>query len=282
MSIRVGVVGGSGLYQMEALTDVEEQVVTTPFGEPSDAFILGKLDGVPVAFLPRHGRGHRFSPSEVNYRANVFGFKKLGVEWLISVSAVGSMKEDKAPGHLVLVDQFIDRTKHRESTFFSQGLVAHVPFADPICSDLQGVLHRAAGEAGAVVHKGGTYICIEGPQFSTRAESELYRSWGVDVIGMTNLPEAKLAREAGLCYATMALVTDYDCWHNAHDSVSVESVIAVLKQNVQMAQRTIRHAVAAIPAEGACVYRGAAKAALLTNREAIDPNLERELAPLFS
>lgn len=243
MSYRIGVLGGSGLYAMDALEVIEERRLSTPFGEPSDPYVLGRLDGVPVAFLARHGRGHRKLPSELNYRANIYGFKLLGVEQLISVSAVGSMKEAYAPTHIVVVDQFYDRTRHRADTFFGQGLVAHVSMADPICPQMLPLLAAAAREAGATTHVGGTYVCIEGPQFSTRGESNVYRSWGVDVIGMTNLQEAKLAREAEICYSTFAMVTDYDCWHEGEEAVTVEQVVAVLHQNAKTGQDAVRGAV---------------------------------------
>jgi 5'-methylthioadenosine phosphorylase len=222
--IKIGVIGGSGLYQMNELMNVEEVSMTTPFGDPSDAFVTGTLDGVPIAFLSRHGRGHRILPSEINYRANIYGFKKLGVEWLISVSAVGSMKEHIAPLDIVIPDQMFDQTKRRISTFFGSGVVGHIGFAHPLCPNLAGLLESSCKQADVKTHRGGTYICIEGPQFSTKAESRIYRQWGVDVIGMTNLPEAKLAREAEICYATMALVTDYDCWHETEEIVTIESV----------------------------------------------------------
>jgi 5'-methylthioadenosine phosphorylase len=245
---RIGILGGSGLYDMPGLTDRREQPVSTPFGEPSDAVLLGRLDGEELAFLPRHGRGHRLNPSEVNYRANIWALKSLGVDWIISVSAVGSLREAVVPGHIVLIDQFIDRTKGRAATFFEGGVVGHVSFADPVCETLRGHLLAAAREAGATTHDRGTYVCMEGPAFSTRAESHLYRSWGGTVIGMTNLPEAKLAREAGISYATLAMATDYDCWHDAHDAVTVDQVIAVLTANVALAQRAIALAVPRIVA----------------------------------
>ncbi|MEM7052434.1 MAG: S-methyl-5'-thioadenosine phosphorylase [Acidobacteriota bacterium] len=249
--VRIGVIGGSGLYAMDGLEDLTERRLATPFGDPSDCYMLGHLDGVPVAFLPRHGRGHRLLPTEVNYRANIFGFKLLGVDWLISVSAVGSLREAYAPGHVVVPDQFFDRTRHRADTFFGEGLVAHVSLADPVSAALQGVLAAAAEEAGATVHRGGTYVCMEGPQFSTRAESHTYRQWGMDIIGMTNLQEARLAREAELSYATLAMVTDYDCWHESEEAVEVEAVLAVLRQNAVLGQETVRRAVAALSAPGA-------------------------------
>ena len=224
----IGIIGGTGLYQMEGFTDVREVPVETPFGPPSDSLMVGSLEGRRVAFLPRHGRGHRILPHELNFRANVFAMKKLGVEWILSVSAVGSLKERYEPLHVVVPDQFIDRTRQRKSTFFGNGLVAHVAFAHPFCRNLSKVMAEACAEAGATHHVGGTYVCMEGPQFSTLAESELYRSWGADLIGMTNLQEAKLAREAEICYSTLAMVTDYDCWHPDHDAVTAEQIMGVL------------------------------------------------------
>ena len=244
--IRIGVIGGSGLYGMEGLRVDEERRVDTPWGEPSDAFIVGELDGRRVAFLARHGRGHRLLPTELNFRANVYGFKTLGVEFLISVSAVGSMKAEYAPGQIVVPDQFFDRTRHRPDTFFGNGLVAHVSLAHPVSATLAGVLHEAAKRAGATVYRGGTYLNMEGPQFSTRAESLVYRQWGVDVIGMTNLQEAKLAREAEIAYASLAMVTDYDCWHEEEADVTGEGVMEVLRKNVALAQRVVRRAVVAL------------------------------------
>jgi len=247
----IGVIGGSGLYEMEGLDDVRRVRVETPFGDPSDEYVTGVLNGVRMAFLPRHGRGHRLLPSEVNYRANIYGMKKLGVERIISVSAVGSLKEIIAPGHIVIPDQFIDRTKGiRKDTFFGEGIVAHVGFADPVCPELSEVLHEAAVKAGAVAHKGGTYVCMEGPAFSTRAESFMYREREAAIIGMTNLTEAKLAREAEICYGIIALSTDYDCWHTTHEDVSVEAVVQIIQQNVAMAKDIIRHAVAAVDGRG--------------------------------
>jgi 5'-methylthioadenosine phosphorylase len=239
----VGVIGGSGLYDIEGLEDREEIALETPWGAPSDAYLTGRLEGARFVFLPRHGRGHRWTPSELNFRANIWGLKKLGVQHVISISAVGSLREDIAPGHLVAVDQFIDRTRGRPETFFGEGCVGHVSFADPVEPALRQILLASAREVGATVHDGGTYVCIEGPTFSTRAESELYRSWGADLVGMTNVPEARLAREAELAYATLALCTDYDCWHETHEEVSVETVVAVIKQNVAMARRVIKEAV---------------------------------------
>ena len=236
----LGVIGGSGLYEMEGFEGQEERQIDTPFGSPSDALIIGTLEGIRVAFLPRHGRGHRFSPSEIPYRANIHAMKQVGVDAIVSVSAVGSMREDMPPGTLVAVDQFMDRTVGRKRTFFENGVVGHVAFGEPICQTLHDRLYAAGKSEDLDIRKGGTYICIEGPQFSTRAESNIFRSWGVDVIGMTNLPEARLAREAEISYATLALVTDYDCWHDGHDDVTVETVIATLKANVANAKGTIR------------------------------------------
>ena len=243
---RIGVIGGSGLYEMAGLVVREERRIDTPWGEPSDAYVVGELEGRPVAFLARHGRGHRILPSELNFRANVYGFKKLGVEFLISVSAVGSMKREYAPGDIVVPDQFFDRTRHRADTFFGGGLVAHVSLAQPVSAALAGVLHAAAKAESAQVHRGGTYLNMEGPQFSTKAESLVYRQWGVDVIGMTNLQEAKLAREAEIAYASLAMVTDYDCWHEEEAAVTGEGVMEVLRENVALAQRVVRRAVAGL------------------------------------
>jgi 5'-methylthioadenosine phosphorylase len=275
--IRIGVIGGSGLYEMEGLKVDSERRMATPFGDPSDPYLLGELDGKPVAFLPRHGKGHRILPSELNFRANLWGFKKLGVEWLISVSAVGSMKLDYHPTDIVVPDQFFDRTRHRIDTFFGNGLVAHVSLAKPICPRLLDVFAGAATDAGARVHKGGTYLCMEGPQFSTRAESEIYRQWGVDVIGMTNLQEAKLAREAEICYTTIAMVTDYDCWHPEHDAVTVADIIANLTQNAANAAKLIHAAVAAMPAERTCKCGSALAHALITHRESIPEDTRKKL-----
>src|ERR687896_152640 len=241
--VQIGIIGGSGLYDMAEVTDRREVQVTTPFGEPSGPYVLGTLRGKRVAFLARHGAGHKLSPSELNFRANIFGFKTLGVEYVLSASAVGSLKEEYKPLDIVIPDQFFDRTKGRASTFFGGGLVAHVGFAHPFCKHLSRIVHESGRRAGATIHKGGTYVCMEGPQFSTLAESKLYRSWGMDIIGMTNLQEAKLAREAEICYATVALVTDYDCWHPGHDSVTVETVIEYLNKNVRNAQIILREAV---------------------------------------
>ncbi|HEX9872980.1 MAG TPA: S-methyl-5'-thioadenosine phosphorylase [Deferrimonas sp.] len=266
----IGVIGGSGLYEIEGFSNVEEIRLETPFGDPSDAYITGTLEGVKLVFLPRHGRGHRLLPSEVPYRANIYGMKKLGVERIISVSAVGSMKEEIVPGDIVIPDQFFDRTQgKRASTFFGEGVVGHVQFADPVCGDLSTVLYQAAVEVGATVHRGGTYICIEGPNFSTRAESNIFRSWGVDVIGMTNLPEARLAREAEICYGTVALATDYDCWHQEHEDVSVEAVIAIIQQNVATARNIIRKAVNRLSGARTCTCGEALKYAIMTRKDLI-------------
>ena len=277
----IGIIGGSGLYAMEGFADVREVAVETPFGSPSDTLMVGTLEGRRVSFLPRHGRGHRLLPSELNFQANIFAMKLLGVERILSVSAVGSLKEAYAPLHMLIPDQLVDRTTQRKSTFFGRGLVAHVGFAHPFCGPLSRVLGESCREAGAVHHQGGTYVCIEGPHFSTLAESELYRSWGMDVVGMTNLQEAKLAREAEICYATLAMVTDYDCWHPEHDSVTVEQVMAVLGANTAMAQSVLKNAVSRIgtgPRE--CPCASALKNALMTAPSLVPDALKRELAPI--
>lgn len=274
----IGVIGGSGLYEMEGLTDIGKVSLETPFGNPSDDFITGVLDGVRMVFLPRHGRGHRLLPSEVNYRANLYGMKKLGVTRIISVSAVGSMKEEIVPGHIVIPDQFIDRTNAtRSNTFFGNGVAGHVQFADPVCAELSTELYAAALEAGATVHRGGTYICMEGPAFSTRAESNMYRSFGVSVIGMTNIPEAKLAREAEICYGVIALATDYDCWHETHDDVSVDAILAIIRNNVTMAKSIIKHAVRRIGTERNCPCGSALQYAIITERGAIPEQTKKDL-----
>ena len=271
----VGVIGGSGLYEIEGLTDVDEVRLTTPFGEPSDAYVTGQLGDVRMVFLPRHGRGHRVQPSEINFRANLWGLRKLGVSRILSVSAVGSLREDISPGDFVVIDQFIDRTRHRADTFFGDGVVAHVMFADPVCPDLRTALLGASGKVGVTVHDGGTYVNMEGPQFSTRAESHLYRSWGADVIGMTNLQEAKLAREAEMCYATIAMATDYDCWHEGHDDVTVEAVIAVMNQNVGNARDVIRTAVPTLSSTPPCNCQEALQHAIMTAPDCV-PAAARE------
>ena len=281
MSISIGIIGGSGLYDMAELTAREERVVETPFGPPSGPYIIGTLRGKRVAFLARHGAGHRLLPTELNFRANIFGFKLLGAEYLLSASAVGSLKEEYRPLDLVIPDQFFDRTKGRVSTFFGHGLVAHVGFAHPFCGPLSRVTYEAAKKAGATVHNGGTYVCMEGPQFSTLAESRLYRSWGMDVIGMTNLQEAKLAREAEICYATIALVTDYDCWHPEHDHVTVEMIVANLVQNAKTAQQVIASAVERLPLERTCECAHALQHAIITRRDAVPEKLRRDLAPII-
>jgi 5'-methylthioadenosine phosphorylase len=278
--VQIGIIGGSGLYDMAEVTDRSEMTVTTPFGEPSGPYVMGTLRGKRVVFLARHGAGHRFSPSELNYRANIFGMKTLGVEFILSASAVGSLKEAYAPLHIVIPDQFIDRTKGRISTFFGRGLVAHVGFAHPFCKVLSSIVFDSGRRAGAMMHRGGTYVCMEGPQFSTLAESNLYRSWGADVIGMTNLQEAKLAREAEICYTTIALVTDYDCWHPSHDSVTVDMIVANLTQNAKTAQQIIAGAVDGLPFERSCECASALKYALITRPDAIPAQTRQDLAPL--
>ncbi len=278
---QIGIIGGSGLYQMEGLTEIREIDVETPFGSPSDNFILGTLEGVRVAFLARHGRGHRILPGELPFRANIYGMKLLGVERIISASAVGSLQEQYAPTDIVIPDQFFDRTRGRVSTFFGEGIVGHITFAHPICEDLAGVIAGAGEEAGVKIHRGGTYLCMEGPAFSTLAESRLYRSWGMDVIGMTNLQEAKLAREAEICYSTMALVTDYDCWHPDHDAVTVEMIIDFLNRNAVNAQRIIRTSVRSLAGKPrVCKCGSALKHAILTHREAMPLETLQKLGAL--
>jgi len=269
-NVKIGIIGGSGLYQMPELSDVEEIKVDTPFGSPSDAFIVGTLEGERVAFLPRHGRGHRFTPTELPFRANIYAMKSLGVERILSASAVGSLQEQYAPLDMVIPDQFFDRTRARvkESTFFGEGIVAHVSFAHPVCSALGDVLQSSCAAADVKVHRGGTYLCMEGPAFSSVAESNVYRSWGMDIIGMTNLQEAKLAREAEICYATLALVTDYDCWHPGHDAVSVETVIEYLNKNVRNAQTIMRESIKRLKnEERACKCGSALKNAIFTSKD---------------
>jgi len=277
----IGVIGGSGLYQMAGLENVREVEVKTPFGKPSDKFVRGVLDGVGFLFLPRHGKGHRWLPTEVNSRANIFAMKKLGVERIISVSAVGSLREEIAPGHVVVPDQFIDRTTQRPSTFFGKGIVGHVSLADPFCKDLAAKLANAATQEGAKVHARGTYLCMEGPQFSTRAESHLYRGWGAAVIGMTNIQEAKLAREAEICFATLALATDYDCWNEAVGNVEIEQVLKVLQQNVELAQKTIRRVVTALSDARSCGCESSLKDAIITERTRIPKNVRANLKPII-
>jgi len=278
MTIEIGIIGGSGLYDMAELTDREERSLSTPFGEPSGPYVTGTLRGRRVAFLARHGAGHRILPSELNFRANIYGFKMLGVERILSASAVGSLKLEYKPLDIVVPDQFFDRTRGRISTFFGRGLVAHVAFAHPICADLAAVAADSAASVGATVHRGGAYVNMEGPQFSTLAESRLYRSWGMDVIGMTNLQEAKLAREAEICYATLALVTDYDCWHPDHDSVTVDLIVANLMQNAVTAQKTIAEAVSRLAHTRACACKDALATAIITRPEQVPQKTKDELA----
>jgi 5'-methylthioadenosine phosphorylase len=277
----IGIIGGSGLYSIPGFTNVREERVETPFGEPSDPLVLGELEGRAVAFLARHGRGHRILPSELNFRANIYAMKKLGVERILSVSAVGSLKEEHKPTDFVVPDQFIDRTFHRNATFFGDGIVGHVAFGDPVCATVAKTAAAACAAAGVAGKLGGTYICMEGPQFSTKAESRLYRSWGADVIGMTNLQEAKLAREAEICYATIAMVTDYDCWREGHDSVSVEQIVAVLHQNAENACKVVKTAVGALPKERNCACATAARYAVLTQPDAIPASTRERVKLLF-
>jgi 5'-methylthioadenosine phosphorylase len=276
----IGIIGGSGLYSMPGIAGMHEVPVTTPFGRPSDAYFLGELEGRKVAFLARHGRGHVLLPSELNFRANIYGLKKLGVERIISVSAVGSLRENLRPLDMVLPSQFFDRTYARPSTFFGGGLVAHISFADPVCPVLQEVLTQACAEVGVACHRGGTYVCMEGPAFSTKAESNVYRAWGMDVIGMTNLQEAKLAREAEICYVTLAMVTDYDCWHPDHDAVTVTTVIDYLNRNVANAQRILRTSVDRMPRDRTCKCGRALAHAILTDRKKIPARTKKKLALL--
>lgn len=277
----IGIIGGSGLYRMGGVEDVRWVGIDTPFGAPSDEVAVGRIGEVSVAFLSRHGRGHRVAPHEINYRANIWALKSLGVRWVISVSAVGSMKEEIIPGELVMVDQFIDRTRMRKSTFFEDGIAAHVAFADPVCGVLQQQLVAAARAEDITHHDGGTYVCIDGPQFSTRAESLLYRSWGVDVVGMTNLPEARLAREAQLAYATIALATDYDCWHEGEEEVTVEAVLATVRGNVEKAQRVIRATVPALASAPPSPTWKALSHAVMTDAASIPPATRERLALLL-
>ncbi len=277
----VGVIGGSGLYEMEGLEGVQTITLKTPFGNPSDAFIVGRLEGAKVVFLPRHGKGHRIQPSSLNFRANIYGMKKLGVQWIIGVSAVGSMKESIHPGDMVIPNQFIDQTKGRPSTFFNDGIVGHISLADPVCPVLSQILCDAGKEAGATVHKDGTYICIEGPQFSTRAESKLYRTWGVDIIGMTNLPEAKLAREAEICYSTIAFATDYDCWHEAEEDVSIGEVLRILAESTKIAKKAIRRAIKHLPEKRECLCANALKYAVITGKKFIPEKTKKDLEPII-
>ena len=276
-----GIIGGSGLYQMQGVENVSWHAVETPFGTPSDEIAIGEIDGVSVAFLSRHGRGHKVAPHEINYRANIWALRSLGVRWLISVSAVGSMREEIVPGDLVMVDQFIDRTRVRKSTFFEDGIVGHVSFADPVCGVLQQALTKAAKDLEITHHDGGTYVCIEGPQFSTRAESLLYRSWDVSVVGMTNLPEARLAREAQIAYATIALATDYDCWHEAEEEVSVEAVLNTVRGNVDKAQKVIKQVIPALTNAKASAAWNALEHAVMTAPDAVKPAAQERVAIFY-
>jgi len=273
----IGIIGGSGLYQMKGLTDIREVVVETPFGKPSDAYVLGTLAGRKVAFLARHARGHKLLPTELNFRANIHGFKQLGVERIISVSAVGSLKLEHKPTDFVIPDQFYDRTSQRVSTFFGDGIVAHVGFGEPVCGEMTKIVEGACKKANVVGKRGGTYVCMEGPQFSTKAESNSYRTFGFDVIGMSNLQEAKLAREAELCYVSIAMVTDYDCWHDSHDHVTVDQIVAVLNQNAENACNVVREAIAALPKERGCRCGSALAAAILTSRDAVPAATKEKL-----
>ena len=277
----VGVIGGSGLYEMEGLEEVRTLSLKTPFGDPSDSYVVGRLEGVKVAFLPRHGKGHRIQPSSLNFRANIYGMKILGVEWIIGVSAVGSMKESIHRGDMVVPSQFIDLTKGRPNTFFGDGIVCHISFGDPVCPVLSQILSRAGKEAGATVHEGGTYLCIEGPQFSTRAESNLYRTWGVDIIGMTNLPEAKLAREAEICYSTIAFATDYDCWHEQAEDVTVGEILKILSQSTKTAKDAIRRALQLLPEVRECLCATALKHTLVTPKKFVPEKVRRDLEPII-
>jgi len=277
LQAEIGIIGGSGLYAMPGLTEVQEVRLQTPFGDPSDAYVLGTLKGRKVAFLARHGRGHRIMPSELNFRANIYGFKQLGTDRILSLSAVGSLKQDHRPLEFVIPDQFFDRTRHRVDTFFGEGVVAHVAFADPVCPELATVVETACKKAGVIGKRGGTYLCMEGPQFSTKAESNLYRAWNMDVIGMTNLQEAKLAREAEICYVTVAMVTDYDCWHPHHDSVTVDQVVAVLIKNADNACRVVQESVTAMPATRSCKCSSALAHAIITERDKIPPAAREKL-----
>ncbi|MEQ8171080.1 MAG: S-methyl-5'-thioadenosine phosphorylase [Candidatus Eremiobacterota bacterium] len=273
----IGVIGGSGLYQIEGLEDLRFEKIDTPFGSPSDEYAIGTIGGKEVAFLPRHGRGHVLLPDEINFRANIYGFKKLGAQWIISLSAVGSLKEELKPRDMVIIDQFFDRTKGRASTFFGEGIAAHIAFGDPVCKDMASILYEAAKEAGVTVHKGGTYVNIEGPAFSTKAESIVYKNLGMDVLGMTNLVEAKLAREAEICYATVAMVTDYDCWHDGHDSVTVDMVLAVLLENAENAKKIIKNAISKIPDERTCACKDALASALITSKDRMPEKTKEKL-----
>jgi 5'-methylthioadenosine phosphorylase len=279
--VGLGVIGGSGLYQIEGLENIEEVNVNTPFGEPSDTITVGTLEGTRIAFLPRHGRGHRINPSEIPVRANIYALKSLGVQRIIAVNSCGSYKEEIVPGHLLIPDQIIDRTSGRPSTFFEGGIVAHVQFAEPFCFDLSDVLYEAARDVGATVHKGGTFVVMEGPQFSTKAESLLHKSWGASVIGMTAVPEAKLAREAEICYASVACVTDYDCWHQTHESVTIDMILAVMSKNINTAKQIIKTSAGRISEERDCMCASALKNSIVTNPKAITPQKKHDLELLI-
>lgn len=278
----LGVIGGSGLYDLPGLEDAQRVSLETPFGEPSDAYLVGRLGDTKMVFLARHGRGHRLLPSEINYRANIWGLKKLGCQKVVSFTAVGSMKESIAPGDVVIVDQFFDRTRRRASTFFGEGLVAHIPFGDPVCGELRGLLKSSAEETSGGVHPSGTYLCIEGPAFSTKAESKIFRQWGVDVIGMTNLPEARLAREAELCYGVLAMATDYDCWHESEDAVSVAAVVAVMKKNVERAKNIVAKVAAGLPKTSECSCRRSLDEAIMSRMEDVPVETRDRLDVLLS
>jgi 5'-methylthioadenosine phosphorylase len=277
MSDILGVIGGSGLYEMEGMKNVRHVRVRTPFGHPSDALVVGEIGGRTLAFLPRHGRGHRIPPFQINFRANIYAMKKIGVRWLLSLSAVGSMKEKIRPGDIVVVDQFFDHTRFRPNTFFADGIVGHIPFADPVCPSLAKLAYRAARKVVRRVHRGGTYLCMEGPAFSTRAESRIFRKWGVDVIGMTNMPEAKLAREAEICYATLALATDYDCWHESGEDVSIEAILAIIRQNVEHSKRIIREVAMRLPGGEECGCGETLRYAIITDRKKIPSATRKRL-----
>lgn len=281
MEVKIAVIGGSGLYEMESFKFIEEIDIDTPFGKPSDKITIGEISGKKVAFLPRHGKGHKIMPSEINYQANIYALKKLKVERIISISAVGSMKEEILPGDFVIVDQFIDLTKRRVSTFFGNGIVAHISMAEPTCPLMRKITLEASKELGYRVHPKGTYLCIEGPQFSSKAESILYRSWNVDVIGMTNMPEAKLAREAEICYTTIAMATDYDCWHETEEPVSVEMVVKRLTENVEKAKKLIEKIIPLIPETRECSCKDALKDAIITSKEKIPKERIKELEPII-
>ena len=279
--VKLGVIGGTGLYEIEGLSDIEEVKVKTPFGDPSDSIITGTLEGTSIAFLPRHGRGHRIDPTELPSHANIYALKSLGVEWIVSINSAGSLKEEMEPRHLVIPDQIIDRTRNRVDSFFGNGLVVHVAFAEPFCQALSEILHQAAGDAGATVHKGGTFVAMEGPQFSTRAESRLYRSWGAHLIGMTVLPEAKLAREAEICYASLACITDYDSWHDEKEPVTVETILAILAENISTAKKIIKVATPRIPSSRDCECAHALRTSMVTSPGLIPKQVKSNLALLI-